>query len=308
MNGRRQRRQREERGPSGFLVVDKPRGWTSHDVVDAARGWLEARQIGHLGTLDPLATGVLPLAVRSATKLERFITDRGKGYTGRVRLGIETDTLDAEGQELRRSDAPLPDEEALREALSHFLGEIEQIPPMFSAVKKDGVPLHKLAREGREVERPPKTVRIDRIELLKYEPPFLDLAVDCSEGTYVRTLAADLGSRLGCGAHLAELRRTRSGPFDVSQAQTPETLAAEAEAGRLEARLISPLDVLGLPRLGVDATDIGVLRQGGEIPASGPPQAPGTRMVAHDEGGAVVAIVELQPGRRIRPIRVLATS
>jgi tRNA pseudouridine55 synthase len=308
MKRRRQRRSREEKGPAGFLVVDKPKGWTSHDVVDAARGWLGGRQIGHLGTLDPAATGVLPLAVRAATKLDRFITDRGKGYTGRVRLGIETDTLDAEGKELRRSDAPLPDEAALREALTHFLGEIEQMPPMFSAVKKDGVPLHKLAREGREVERPPKSVRIDRIELLKYEPPLLDLAVDCSEGTYVRTLAADLGTRLGCGAHLAELRRTRSGPFDLGQALTPEVLAAEAEAGTLEARLISPLDVLGLPLLPVDVTDIAVLRQGGEIPAAGPPEPPGTRMAAHDEAGILVAIVELQPGRRIRPIRVLTAS
>ncbi len=308
MTRRRPRRSREERGPAGFLVVDKPKGWTSHDVVDAARGWLGGRQIGHLGTLDPAATGVLPLAVRAATKLDRFITDRGKGYTGRVHLGVETDTLDAEGQELARFEGTLPDEATVREALAGFLGEIEQIPPMFSAVKRGGVPLHKLAREGREVERPPKSVRIDRIEVLKYEPPWLDLAVDCSEGTYVRTLAADLGTRLGCGAHLAELRRTRSGPFELSQARTPEEFAAEAEAGRIESLLISPLDVLGLPPLPLDATDIATLRQGGEIPASGPPQPPGTRFVAHDDTGGVVAIVELQPGRRIRPVRVLAVG
>jgi tRNA pseudouridine55 synthase len=305
MSRRGRRREREERGPSGFLVVDKPAGWTSHDVVDAARGWLGARRVGHLGTLDPQATGVLPLAVRAATKLVPFVQSSDKAYAGIIRLGVETDTLDAEGQVTASYEGALPEEAEIRDALRHFLGDIEQIPPMFSAVKQGGVPLHKLAREGRQVERAPKSVRIDRLELLKVELPQVELAVECSAGTYVRVLAADLGRRLGCGAHLAGLRRTRSGPFDLSLADTPEQLAAAAERGEIAGRLIPPLGVLGLPALRVDAEEIRSLRRGGEIPAAGPPHPPGTRMAAHDESGRVVAIVEAAPGRRIRPVRVI---
>jgi tRNA pseudouridine55 synthase len=305
MARRSRRRERDERGPSGFLVVDKPIGWTSHDVVDAARRWLSARRVGHLGTLDPLATGVLPLAVRSATRLVHFVQDHDKAYTGTVRLGVETDTLDAGGKVVRSSDAPLPDEAAVRDALRAFVGEIEQVPPMFSAVKQGGVPLHRLAREGREVERAPKTVRIDRLELLKYAAPDLELSVECSGGTYVRVLAADLGERLGCGAHLAGLRRTRSGPFDLTQALTPERLEAEAESGEIERRLIPPLGFLGLPALRVSEEEIGQLRRGNEIAAAGPPRPPGSRMAAHSDDGDVVAILEAKPGRRLQPVRVL---
>lgn len=307
MARRGRRRERDERGPSGFLVVDKPAGWTSHDVVDAARGWLSARRVGHLGTLDPLATGVLPLAVRSATRLVHFVQDHDKAYTGRLRLGVETDTLDASGRVLRRHEGALPDEAAVRDALRPFLGDIEQIPPMFSAVKQGGVPLHRLAREGREVERAPKLVRIDRLELLKYEPPHLELGVECSGGTYVRVLAADLGTRLGCGAHLEALRRTRSGPFHERQALDLDRLEALAQAGELAGRLIPPLGVLGLPALRVSPGEIDALLRGNEIAADGPPQPPGSRMAAHDERGRVVAIVEARPARRLQPVRVLAS-
>ena len=305
MARRNRRKSSEPPGPSGFLVVDKPPGWTSHDVVDAARGWFGTRRVGHLGTLDPLATGVLPLAIRSATKLVPFVQDHGKGYFGSIRLGLVTDTLDAEGQVLRSYEGPWPDEAAVRGALAEFSGEIEQVPPMFSAVKKDGVPLHKLAREGREVERAPKTVHIDRFELVKYDPPRIEIEVDCSGGTYVRVLAADVGDRLGCGAHLSDLRRTRSGPFGIDQVVTPETLGMEAEEGTVERRLISPLNVLGLPALRLDPHEIKNVALGADILAQGAPQPPGTRMVGHDGEGQVVAILELRPGRRLRPLRVL---
>jgi tRNA pseudouridine55 synthase len=270
-------------------VVDKPTGWTSHDVVDAARGWLGTRRVGHLGTLDPLATGVLPLAVRSATKLVSFVENRDKSYAGAIRLGLETDTLDAEGVVLRRYEGPLPDESALRMAISTLVGDIEQVPPMYSAVKKGGVPLHKLAREGREVEREPKSVRVDRLELLKYDPPRVEIEVDCSGGTYVRVLAADLGTRLGCGAHLADLRRTRSGPFTLAQAATPERLERAAEAGEIESMLISALGVLGMPALRLEPEEVRVVLRGGELEATGPPLPPGTRMAAHDGSGEVLA-------------------
>jgi tRNA pseudouridine55 synthase len=285
--------------------VDKPSGWTSHDVVDAARRWLGTRRVGHLGTLDPLATGVLPLAVRQATKLVSYVQSSEKRYAGSFRLGVETDTLDAEGRVLRRYEGPLPDEAAVREALAAFVGEIDQVPPMYSAVKKDGVPLHKLAREGVEVEREPKRVRVERFALLKYDPPMAQIEVDCSGGTYVRVLAADVGARLGCGAHLADLRRTRSGPFDLEQALPPERLGKDALAGEIARRLIPALGVLGLPALRLGHEEVAHILRGNEIEAHGPPRPPGTRMAAHDERGEVIAILELRPGRRLRPLRVL---
>jgi tRNA pseudouridine55 synthase len=286
-------------------VVDKPSGWTSHDVVDAARGWLGTRRVGHLGTLDPLATGVLPLAIRTATKLVPFVQDKEKGYAGAIQLGTVTDTLDAEGKVLRQHPGPWPDEARVREVMETFIGDVEQVPPMFSAVKKDGVPLHKLAREGREVEREPKTIHVSRFELRKYDPPRLEIEVDCSGGTYVRVLAADLGESLGCGAHLADLRRTRSGPFTLDQASSPETLREEAESHEIERRLISPLEALGLPVLRLDPHEIQAIAQGGDIAAEGAPESPGALMVGHDGKGQVVGILELQPGRRLRPLRVL---
>ena len=285
MTRRRRRQAREDPGPSGFLVVDKPSGWTSHDVVDAARRWLGTRRVGHLGTLDPLATGVLPLAVRQATKLVSYVQSSEKRYAGSFRLGVETDTLDAEGRVLRQYEGPLPDEAAVREALAAFVGEIDQVPPMYSAVKKDGVPLHKLAREGVEVEREPKRVRVERFALLKYDPPMAQIEVDCSGGTYVRVLAADVGARLGCGAHLADLRRTRSGPFDLEQALPPERLEKDALAGEIARRLIPALGVLGLPALRLAPEEAAQILRGNEIEAHGPPRPPGTRMAAHDERG-----------------------
>ncbi len=305
MARRRRREQRDDPGPAGFLVVDKPVGWTSHDVVDAARKWLGTRRVGHLGTLDPLATGVLPLAVRSATRLAPYIAEVDKTYVGCIELGVETDTLDAEGRVLRRHEGPLPGESAVRDAMAGFLGEIDQVPPMFSAVKKGGVPLHRLAREGREVEREAKRVRVDRFELVKFVPPRVEIAVDCSSGTYVRVLAADLGKRLGCGAHLAELRRTRSGPFEIAEALTPSQLAEEAERGEIDRRLVSAVNVLGLPVLRLTSEEDQRIRHGGEIPLGGPPQPPGTRMAALDASGELVAILELKPGRRLKPLRVL---
>ena len=305
MARRSRRARREAPGPSGFLVVDKPRGWTSHDVVDAARGWFGTRRVGHLGTLDPLATGVLPLAIRAATKLVPYVQDHTKVYAGAIELGVVTDTLDAEGKVLRRSEPPWPDEAAVREAIASFHGDLQQVPPMFSAVKKDGVPLHKLAREGVEVEREPKTIHVERFELCKYEPPRLEIEVACSGGTYVRVLAADLGEKLGCGAFLADLRRTRSGPFGLERASTPELLAEEAQAGEIERRLISPLEALGLPTLRLDPHEVSQVGQGLEIEAERPLGSPGDRLLGHDEEGRAVAVLEVRPGRRLRPLRVL---
>ncbi len=295
----------ERSGPSGFVGVDKPQGWTSHDVVDAARRWFGTRQVGHLGTLDPLATGVLPLAVRSATKLVPFLEGGEKVYVGTIRFGETTDTLDAEGEVLCRHEGPLPDEAAVRDALGHFLGEIEQVPPMYSAVKQDGVPLHKLARQGREVERPPKRVRIDRLELRGFATPDIDVEVACSAGTYVRVIASDLGERLGCGGHLRNLCRTRSGPFTLEDAVTDKELAAAAEQGEVDRFIIPPADLLGFPVVQLDESDVTTVRHGGEIASQGPPRRPGSCISAVEPGGRLLAVMEVRPGRRLHPVRVL---
>lgn len=303
------RKRRERSGPAGFLVVDKPVGVTSHDVVDQARRWLGTRRVGHLGTLDPQATGVLPLAVRSATKLVPYVTDTNKGYVGTVELGVETDTLDAEGQVLRRHEGALPDRSAIVEALAPFRGEIEQIPPMFSAVKKDGVPLHKLARKGEEVEREPKQVRIDRLDLLRWEEREVEIQVECSAGTYVRSLAADLGQALGCGAHLKSLRRVRSGPFTSQDASTVDQLEEEWAARKIDEQIIPPDEALGLDRLKVSAEGERRILHGADIAAGTVLRvAVGDRVVAFDTQDRLLALLELRPDRRLWPLRVLQTD
>jgi len=309
MANRRRRGQPEEPGPAGFLVVDKPASWTSHDVVDAARKWLGTRRVGHLGTLDPQATGVLPLAVREATKLIPFFEDENKSYRGVVHLGVETDTLDAEGTVLRTWDGALPDCDALESALVQFQGDIEQIPPMYSAVKKDGVPLHRLARQGTEVERLPKKVQIQRLEVLRFDSPEVEIVVDCSPGTYVRTLAADLGTALGCGAHLKALRRLRSGPFTESQARTVEVLEDAAAAGTLTEQLIPPVGVLGIPVFELTPEALRRVRNGGDIsPGAKHRLAVGMRVAAVGGPGQLVAVMEMRADRRLWPLRVLARS
>jgi tRNA pseudouridine55 synthase len=301
---RRRRRAAERPGPAGFLLVDKPQGWTSHDVVDAARRWFGTQRVGHLGTLDPLATGVLPLAIRAATKLAPYLVEEGKSYVGCIQLGIETDTLDAEGAVLRRYEGAYPEESDVQAALAEFVGEIEQIPPMFSAVKQSGVPLHRLAREGKDVARAPKKVRIDCIELLAYRAPLIEVRVDCSPGTYVRTLADDLGKRLGCGAHLCNLRRTRSGPFELSEARTLERLAGDAQRSLIEAHVIPAVEALGLPVVELGPEETRRVKNGGEIGAS-VGLVPGGRVAAVEPGGELLAVMEVLPGRRLKPLRVL---
>ncbi len=315
--GRQRRRKRPDPpGPMGFLVVDKPVGWTSHDVVDAARRWLGIRKVGHLGTLDPLATGVLPLAIRGATKLVPFLSEGEKVYVGTIRLGVATDTFDAEGRVTHQHDGPLPDEATVRAALEGFLGEIQQLPPMYSSVKKDGVPLYKLARKGEEVEREPRSVTIHAISMPHYAPPEIGIEVSCSPGTYVRTLAADLGERLGCGAHLSGLRRTRSGPFALEQARTPEACEALADAGELEPALLPADEALGLPRVRLTAVQARRVGHGAAIPVAdasgefetGTPPRPGDRLSALLPSGEMLAVMELRPDRQLHPLRLLESG
>jgi tRNA pseudouridine55 synthase len=279
-------RRGETPGPSGFLVVDKPAGMTSHDVVDAARRSFGTRRIGHLGTLDPLATGVLPLAVRDATKVVPYVPTDPKVYAGSIELGTATDTYDAEGAVLRRHEGPLPGEEAVRAALRNFVGEILQVPPMYSSVKHAGEPLHRIARRGGHVEREPRKVHIESIEVSAYRPPLVDVKVVCSGGTYVRSIADDLGRELGCGAHLAFLRRDRSGPFLAAQAVSLEALADAATREAAGTLLVPPASVLGLPVVTLAPAQVRRVSHGGEVPS--PP-----------------SLMEVRPDRCLHPLRVV---
>jgi tRNA pseudouridine55 synthase len=213
-------------------VIDKPSGWTSHDVVAKSRGILGTRKIGHSGTLDPAATGVLVLGVGRATKLLRYLTGLPKTYEATIVLGVETDTLDADGEVTRTHDMAAPTLEEVAVAAQRMTGQTEQIPPMVSAIKVDGRRLHQLAREGKEVERSPRPITVTTFDVSATPDPMVfDARVDCSSGTYVRVLAADLGSALGGGAHLSKLRRTAVGPFDIMEShplESPALLAPEA--------------------------------------------------------------------------------
>lgn len=210
---------------SGILLIDKPQGWTSHDVVAKLRGRLNTRRIGHAGTLDPIATGLLVLAVGPATRVLQYLDLEPKEYVFTVQFGQETDTYDADGEVVSTKDVPTDLGARIRASLIHFVGEIEQVPPMFSAVKKDGQPLYKYARKGQEIEREPRDITV--YELTLTEPACeatatATLRCVCSGGTYVRSLAHDIGGMVGCGGHVTALRRTRVGRFSIEAATTIE--------------------------------------------------------------------------------------
>lgn len=201
----------------GLLLIDKPSGLSSHDVVRQVRRLFKTRKVGHAGTLDPLATGVLPVAIGEGTKLLQFLLAEEKAYRATMRLGITTDTLDSEGTELTQTDIPSDVLTALPSLLKSFTGQIEQIPPMYSALKRNGVPLYKLARAGQVVEREARSVTIERLELLGTELPDVTIEVECTKGTYIRTLCADIGDAIGCGAHVVALRRLRTGQYPIER-------------------------------------------------------------------------------------------
>jgi tRNA pseudouridine55 synthase len=213
-------------GLHGYLVVDKPAGWTSHDVVGRLRRLLNERRIGHAGTLDPAATGVLPVAVGTATKTLEYLDGASKTYLAEIGFGIETDSYDADGVVTRLRDATGVRREDVEQALAKMRGPQLQVPPMHSAIKIGGRRLYEAARRGETVERPPRPVEFFALELIEWRAPVATVLVDCSKGTYVRSLAHDLGRAIGPGAHLADLVRLRSGPFTLCQAWTIGELSA----------------------------------------------------------------------------------
>lgn len=207
----------------GVLLIDKPEGMTSHDVVDRVRHKLKMKRVGHAGTLDPNATGLLILLVGKATKLSQYLMGLDKTYEGVITLGIETTTQDAEGEVVAEKPVPELSEEQIREAMGTFEGDQYQTPPMFSAKKQDGVPLYKLARKGKTVEREPRFVHVASFKLDRWESPDIEFTLACSKGTYVRTVAHDLGHKLGCGGYLKELRRTDIERFRIEDSIELET-------------------------------------------------------------------------------------
>ncbi len=255
-------RKTKDSGVDGLLIVDKPAGWTSHDVVAKCRGVFRQKRAGHSGTLDPDATGVLLIGFGCVTKLLPLLTALPKTYTAEFVMGVETSTLDASGEVLRTYDMRGLTLDAVRNAAKAFVGDIEQIPPMVSAVQIDGVRLHELARQGIEIDRPPRPVTIYRYEILgEVEAGVFSVEVECSSGTYVRTLAADLGLALGGGAHLRNLRRTAIGSFRADE-------GAEVNEALGDAVMLSPAAALrDYPMAAADGPTAAMVANGRMLPA-----------------------------------------
>ncbi len=212
----------------GILLVDKPQGPTSHDVVARLRKKLQMKRIGHAGTLDPMATGLLIMLIGKATKASQFLIGQDKVYEGTLELGKATDSQDADGEVIEENPVPDVSESQIRELMAGFLGDQYQTPPMFSAKKIDGVPLYKLARKGETIEREPRFIHVRRFDLVRMSLPDIEFKLASSKGTYVRTVAHDLGQKLGCGAYLKQLRRTESGELQIAQARTLEEIEASS--------------------------------------------------------------------------------
>ena len=221
----------------GILLVDKPRDHTSHDVVARLRGKLKMKRIGHAGTLDPMATGLLVILIGKATKVSQYLVSLDKEYEGTIQLGTVTDTQDADGEVMETRPVPSLTDADVFAAIKTFLGDQYQMPPMYSAIKINGQPLYKAARKGEDVEREPRFIRVMGWDVLGFASPQIDFRLRCTKGTYVRTLAHDLGAKLGCGAHLSALRRTSTDKFTISQALTLDQLQAMT-LPEIEQRLI----------------------------------------------------------------------
>ena len=304
-------RRRKGRQVDGLLVLDKPSGMSSNAALQHAKRMFGAAKAGHTGSLDPLATGVLPLCFGEATKFSQFLLDADKGYESTFVLGVGTDTADADGAVIAEASAAPLTEVAVIQAMATLTGAIEQMPPMYSALKVDGQPLYKRARAGEQVERAARSVHIYRFELLSCEPDEqmrLTVRVHCSKGTYIRTLAEDLGAALGVPAHVATLRRCQSGPFAVDDCVTPEQLTAVKESGAdtdLDT-LLQPIEscIQHLPRLSLSEAATFYIRQGQPVLVPNGPQSGMVRIA--DAGGVFLGVGELRDDGQLAPKRLLA--
>ena len=291
------------RDESAILNIDKPSGWTSHDVVARLRRITGVRRIGHAGTLDPLATGVLVVCVGAATRLSEYLMAGDKRYRATLHLGIETDTWDADGQVVARTDACAVTAEQFCAACAGLVGQSEQTPPIYSAIKRNGQPLYRLARRGEQITADPRPVTIYAIEVLSFAPPLATIDVSCSKGTYIRSLAHDLGRGLGCGAYLAALRRERSGSMGLDTAVPLDVLSAT----NWREHLSSPWRALAdWPRVTVTGERRAELLLGRAITLA---DVKADLCFAFDHTGELVAVLtpDATPGL-MRPIKVLARA
>ena len=279
----------------GILVIDKPEGMTSHDVVQAVRKKFKSRKVGHLGTLDPMATGVLPVSIGKATRLAQFLPSFPKEYEGQIRFGFSTTTYDREGTSTTDLQALNRTADDVQKVMQRFVGTIDQVPPPFSAKKIGGVPSYKMARANQQVQIAPARVEIQKFDLIASEPPYATFRAVCSAGTYVRSLVHDLGRELGCGAHLTALRRTRSGDFLIENAVKLQQIAEES---------IIPMDRLltSWPRIEVSGADEAKVIHGNEIRGD----SPGAFARIFNKKGDFIALASVQSGW-VRP-RLVLTS
>lgn len=277
---------------NGIILIDKPQGWTSHDVVGKLRGILHERRIGHSGTLDPLATGLLVVFIGRATRAVEFAEADRKEYIAGLRLGMSTDTQDITGRIISK-ETDIPDEPEVRIAIERFRGELEQIPPMYSAVKIGGKKLYELARKGESIERKPRHITIFGLEITGRSDNDFILNVVCSKGTYIRTLCHDIGAALGCGGCMSSLRRTKSGVFSVDNAYTIAEIQEAADRGE-EEKLLLPIDTLfaGYTKLSVDADSEKKLKNGCIINTS----SPDGRFRVYSEDGEFLLLGDVKDG------------
>ncbi len=293
---------------SGILPVNKPAGKTSFDVVRYVRRATGERRVGHAGTLDPMATGVLLILLGQATRITEYLMDLPKVYRATIRLGVETTTYDREGEVVATAPVEVS-EERLREALSGFVGAIMQVPPAHSAVKIDSERAYNRARRGESPVMKARPTRIDRIELLRFAPPDAEIEVECGRGTYIRSLAHDLGEQLGCGAHLASLERTRVGPFAVEACADEEALASAFEAGTWP-DLVQPMDcgLLALPAITLDIEDEKDLRHGQPVDIGENENASdGVEARTYAEDGSLIGIIRFDATLALwRPRKIFA--
>lgn len=306
-----QYRKARGRDIDGIVVLDKPLGMSSNACLQQVKRLFEAEKAGHTGSLDPLATGVLPLCFGEATKISQFLLDSDKRYLTTIRLGVRTDTADAEGSVIEERSAAHVTEKALRDVLPRFTGHIEQTPPMYSALKHQGQPLYKLARAGREIEREARPVTIHALTLLGFDAQAAtaDLEIACSKGTYVRTLAEDIGEALGCGAHVQALRRLQAGAFTQGQCVTMAALVQMKEAGGLAALdqwLLAPdLAVQDLPEVRLPAETAAYMKQGQAVLVR---HLPTSGLVRLYDGDAFIGIGTILDDGRVAPKRLFATG
>jgi len=293
----------------GVLIIDKPAGLSSAQVVGRVKKLLQAPKVGHAGTLDPFATGVLVCLVNQATRLAQFFLSSGKQYEAELCLGVDTDTQDRTGRIVNRRPVPDFTEVDLQQIFGRFVGDIEQMPPAYSALKHNGVALYKLARSGRPVQKPARNVRIETLQIRAISLPTVRFTVTCSAGTYIRTLCADIGHALGCGGHLSELRRTVSSGFSIGEAISMEALTCCVDDPQISVPLIPPGDALrAMPALRADQATVAKMRCGGAIDIKDFTDLPldatvmtngekGTYYKVLDDDEDLIAVVSVDPER-----------